>query len=98
MLVTLACPAGLNDILEIKCTEAMTVPVADTQQRAFAASATEAVVALAATRGAVGVGPGLGRSVETQSFVSELAKRLDRPLVIGRRWVISVCDGTGAAR
>lgn len=81
-LVTLACPAGLNDILEIKCTEAMTVPVPDTQQRAFAASATEAVVALAATCGAVGVGPGLGRSVETQSFVTELAKRLDLPLVI----------------
>ncbi len=81
-LVTLACPAGLNDILEIKCTEAMTVPVPDTQQRGFAAGATEAVVALAATRGAVGLGPGVGRSVETQQFVTELAKRLELPLVI----------------
>jgi len=81
-LVTLACPAGLNDILEIKCTEAMTVPVADTPTRAFAASAAEAVVALASTRDAVGLGPGLGREAETQSFVTEIVKRLDVPLVI----------------
>jgi len=40
------------------------------------------VIGLAATRGAVGLGPGLGRSAETQAFVCELAKRLDRPLVI----------------
>lgn len=80
--VTLACPAGLNDILEIKCTEAMTAPVPDTPQRSFAASAIEAVVAMAANRGAVGVGPGLGRSIETQQFVTELVKRLELPLVI----------------
>jgi NAD(P)H-hydrate epimerase len=81
-LITLACPAGLNDILEIKCTEAMTVPVADTQERGFAASAAEAVIALAATRGAVGLGPGVGRSNETQALLVSLAKRLDVPLVI----------------
>lgn len=81
-LITLACPAGLNDILEVKCTEAMTVPVADTPERSFAASAVEAVIALAATRGAVGLGPGVGRSDETQALLRSLAKRLDVPLVI----------------
>ena len=53
-LVTLACPAGLNDILEVKCTEAMTAPLPDTESRAFAASAVDGVVALAAERDAVG--------------------------------------------
>ena len=53
-LVTLACPAGLNDILEVKCTEAMTVPVADTAERALAASAEDALLALASERSAVG--------------------------------------------
>jgi NAD(P)H-hydrate epimerase len=81
-LVTVACPAGLNDILEIKCTEAMTVPVADTPQRELAASAAESVIALAATRGAVGLGPGVGRSEETQALVVALAKRLETPLVV----------------
>jgi NAD(P)H-hydrate epimerase len=81
-LVTIACPAGLNDILEIKCTEAMTAPVADTPQRSLAVSAVEAIVALAATRGAVGLGPGVGRSDETQKLVVALADCLEIPLVI----------------
>jgi NAD(P)H-hydrate epimerase len=81
-LVTIACPAGLNDILEIKCTEAMTVPVPDTPERALASSGVETVIALAATRNAVGLGPGVGRSDETQALILALAKRLDIPLVI----------------
>ncbi len=81
-LVTIACPAGLNDILEIKCTEAMTAPVADTPERALASSATESIIALAATRNALGLGPGIGRSEETQALVVSLAKRLEIPLVI----------------
>ena len=81
-LVTIACPAGLNDILEIKCTEAMTAPVPDTMNRALAASAEEALVALASTRDAVGIGPGVGRDEETQSLLVSLAKRLELPLVI----------------
>ena len=81
-LVTIACPAGLNDILEIKCTEAMTVPVPDTTERALASSGVETVIALAATRDAVGLGPGVGRSEETQALILALAKRLDIPLVI----------------
>jgi NAD(P)H-hydrate epimerase len=81
-LVTIACPAGLNDVLELLCTEAMTAPVPDTAQRAFAASAAEAVLALAATREAVGLGPGIGRSPETLAFVGAVAKRLERPLAL----------------
>ncbi len=81
-LVTIACPAGLNDILEIKCTEAMTAPVADTPERAFASSAVESILALAATRDALGLGPGIGRSEETQVLVLSLAKRLEIPLVV----------------
>ncbi|MCZ6464695.1 MAG: NAD(P)H-hydrate dehydratase [Proteobacteria bacterium] len=81
-LVTVACPAGLNDILEVKCTEAMTVPVADTPERALAASCEDAVLALAAERDVVGVGPGVGRSSETVALLRALAKRLECPLVI----------------
>jgi len=81
-LVTIACPAGLNDILEIKCTEAMTAPVADTPERALASSAVESIIALAATRDALGLGPGIGRSEETQARVVSLIKRLEIPLVV----------------
>jgi NAD(P)H-hydrate epimerase len=81
-LVTIACPAGLNDILEIKCTEAMTAPVADTPERALASSAAESIIALAATRDALGLGPGIGCGEETQALVVSLIKRLEIPLVV----------------
>ena len=81
-LVSVACPAGLNDILEIKCTEAMTVPLPDTSERGLAASAERVVLDLAAERSAVGLGPGIGRSAETLKLVGALVPRLRKPLVI----------------
>jgi NAD(P)H-hydrate epimerase len=88
-LVTLACPAGLNDILEAKVTEAMTAPLPDTGQRQFAAAAEEGIVSLAATRDAVGLGPGVGRARETVGLVRAVAKRLDRPLALDADGVVA---------
>jgi len=88
-LVTLACPAGLNDILEMKCTEAMTAPLPDTGARGFAAAAEDGIVALAATRDAVGLGPGIGRAGETTGLVRALAKRIDLPLAVDADGVIA---------
>jgi len=88
-LVTLACPAGLNDILEQKCTEVMTAPLPDTPQRAFAAAAEDGVVALAALRDAVGLGPGLGRETETIDLVRALVKRLEAPLALDADAVVA---------
>jgi len=81
-LVTIACPAGLNDILEVKCTEAMTVALPDTAERAFAASAEDALVELAAERDAVGLGPGVGRDDETLKLMRALAARIEQPMAI----------------
>jgi NAD(P)H-hydrate epimerase len=81
-LVTIACPAGLNDVLEIKCTEAMTVPVPDTSERALAASAAGVLLELAAERTVVGLGPGIGRGAETLKLVVSLVPRLRKPVVI----------------
>jgi NAD(P)H-hydrate epimerase len=81
-LVTVACPAGLNDILEIKCTEAMTAPVADTSERSLATAAAGELLELAAARDVVALGPGIGRSAETTKLVEGLVPRLRQPLVI----------------
>jgi NAD(P)H-hydrate epimerase len=81
-LVTVACPAGLNDILEVKCTEAMTVPVADTPERAFASGAAARIVALAAERDVVALGPGVGTGEETVKCVQAVVEATDRPLVL----------------
>ncbi|HXK23541.1 MAG TPA: NAD(P)H-hydrate dehydratase [Myxococcota bacterium] len=81
-LVTVGCPAGLNDILEIKLTEAMTAPLPDTSARGLAAAAEPAILALAQARDAVGLGPGIGRDAEVRGLVRALAKRIEQPLAL----------------
>ena len=81
-LVTIACPASLNEILEVKCTEMMTAPVPDGADGGFAAAALAPLLALARERDAVALGPGVGREAEVQKLVHELALRCARPLVL----------------
>lgn len=94
-LVTVGCPAGLNDILEIKLTEAMTAPLPDTQGRALAASAEPAILALAASRDAVGLGPGIGRDPETLGLVRALAKRIEQPLALDADAIVAFAGEPG---
>jgi len=81
-LVTVSCPASLSDLVESLCLEAMTVPVADTEKRALASDAEEALLALAGERSVVALGPGIGRASETSALVRAFAKRCDTPLVL----------------
>ncbi len=97
-LVTIACPAGLNDILESKGTEAMTAPVADTSERALAAAAAPALLALAAARNAVGLGPGLGRAAETLKLVRALVAGIERPLALDADALIAFVGHTAQLR
>ena len=81
-LVTIACPAGINEILQVKRTETMTAPVADTAEGGLSAGSLTAILALARERDVVALGPGLGREAETQKLVRDLAARVTAPLVI----------------
>jgi len=81
-LVTVACPRSLSDVLEVKCTEAMTVALDETPERALAAAAEKPLLELAEARNVVALGPGVGRSQETQALVRRLATRLSVPLVL----------------
>ena len=81
-LVTVACPSGLNDILETLCVEAMTVPVPDHAFRGFAAEAEEPLLELAHERDVLALGPGIGTDEETARVARALATRCERPLVL----------------
>jgi NAD(P)H-hydrate epimerase len=81
-LITLACPRSLNDILEVKCTEAMTVALPETEGRAHTLAGLEEILALAAERDVAVIGPGLGQAPETVALVREVVGRIDRPLVL----------------
>ncbi len=104
-LVTVACPAGVGEVLEVKTTEAMTVPVADTEEQCFAAAAVARLVSLANERDVVAMGPGVGQHEETAGLIRELAKLVERPLVIdadglnafaGEPGLVSVLKARGA--
>ncbi len=81
-LVTIACPASLNEILEVKCTEMMTAPVPDGADGSFATAALAPLLALARERDAVALGPGVGREAEVQKLMREFALRCSQALVI----------------
>lgn len=81
-LVTVAVPESLNDIMEVKLTEAMTIPVREGETRAFGLASLSPVTDIIDKRDAVVVGPGFGRNQDTIAFVLDLIPRLNKPAVI----------------
>ncbi|MDF0676008.1 MAG: NAD(P)H-hydrate dehydratase [Nitrospira sp.] len=81
-LVTVAIPTSVNDILEAKLLEAMTVPMPETKARTFARTALDRLVAFMTARTAIAIGPGLSTHPETVELVQGLTKQLDRPAVL----------------
>jgi len=99
-LVTVAAPAGVNDVLESKLLEAMTIPMPDTKARTFSRLALDRLKTFIAARTAVAIGPGLSTHPETVELVQALMKDLDRPAVLdadalnalaGRASVLTAC-------
>jgi hydroxyethylthiazole kinase-like uncharacterized protein yjeF len=81
-LVRLAVPKSLNGILETKATEAITLPVAETEARSFAAEGLRQLAEVADASECVAVGPGLGRHPETARAVLEWLPEVKAPLVL----------------
>lgn len=81
-LVTVAVPASVHQILEIKTTEAMTVPVPDAGRGFLGPEALDALLAESAARDVVAVGPGLSWQPATAQLVRSLAVQLAQPLII----------------
>jgi len=81
-LVTLATPASVNDIMEVKLTEAMTFPVEDAGKGFFMSDQIDCVVNAAAGKGVLGMGPGLSREEETGMFVRGVYAKIEQPCVL----------------
>ena len=81
-LVTVATPSSVNDVLESKLLEAMTMPFPETKARTLARSGLDRIVAFIQARTAVAIGPGLSTHHETVELVQSLMKHLDRPSVL----------------
>ena len=81
-LVTVAIPSSVNDVLEAKLLEVMTMPLPETKARTLARSGLDRVLAFMQARSAVAIGPGLSTHPETVELVQSLIKHLDRPSVL----------------
>jgi len=81
-LVTVATPASVNDTLEAKLLEAMTVPMPETTARTLARSGLDLLVTFANARSAVAIGPGLTTHPETVELIQALITRLEKPCVL----------------
>ena len=81
-LVTLAVPAGLNAVLEVKSTEAMTLPVGRPDAGSFHAGDLRSLLRAARGKDAVALGPGLGGGASTVYLVHSLIQSLPEPLVL----------------
>jgi ADP-dependent NAD(P)H-hydrate dehydratase / NAD(P)H-hydrate epimerase len=78
---TVAVPADLEQIFEIKLTEVMSVGCASREGR-LRRAASEQVLGVSERAAAVVLGPGIGRENGTRDLVRELAQRIEAPLVI----------------
>ncbi|HEY9160321.1 MAG TPA: NAD(P)H-hydrate dehydratase [Desulfomonilia bacterium] len=81
-LVTLCVPAGINPIMEIKLTEAMTRPLGIATDFHFSPSMIVEAIDCMNKSDAVVVGPGIGTSEQVSEFVYELVRNCDKPVVI----------------
>lgn len=81
-LVTLACPATLNSVLEAKCTEVMTAPVADLGTGYFHLASLTRILEMADVADAVVIGPGLGTSKDTAQLIRDLMVHIETPVLI----------------
>ncbi|MFH1028028.1 MAG: NAD(P)H-hydrate dehydratase [Pseudomonadota bacterium] len=81
-LVTLAIAESLNSILEVKTTEAMTVPLPDAGSGHLSSSAYPVIEKLLPGKDAVALGPGLDRRPGTVALVQTLVEAINLPLVI----------------
>jgi NAD(P)H-hydrate epimerase len=81
-LVTVATPSSVNEVLEAKLLEAMTMPLPETKARTLARSGLDRVLTFIQARTAIAIGPGLSTHHETVELVQALMKHLDRPSVL----------------
>ena len=80
--VQAAVPSSLNDVLEVKLTEEMTLPMPETAERTLALAALEPLLARAAAADVVAIGSGLSRHREASELARRVVSESDRPLVI----------------
>jgi NAD(P)H-hydrate epimerase len=80
--VKAAVPRSLNDVLEVKLTEEMTLPMPETPERTLALAALEPLLAAAGEADVMTLGSGFSRHREAAELARRVVAESERPLVI----------------
>jgi NAD(P)H-hydrate epimerase len=94
-LVTLVTPAVIHQILEIKTTEAMTLPVASSTSGSFASGAARQIISYAAGKSVMALGPGVGSDPAAVEVVREIVGAAELPLVIDADGLNAIAGNNG---
>ncbi|MDD3718672.1 MAG: NAD(P)H-hydrate dehydratase [Actinomycetota bacterium] len=81
-VVTLAVPASLNPVMEVKLTEVMTIPLPDAGAGYIAAEALDIVLDKLEDYDVLAIGPGVGTATATCEVVEGLLRRARKPVVL----------------
>ncbi|MEA3489536.1 MAG: NAD(P)H-hydrate dehydratase [Candidatus Omnitrophota bacterium] len=81
-LVTCGIPRSLNDIMEMKLTEVMTLPLEENQNNFMSFRARDKILDFSRKSDVVAVGPGLGSDEQTRVLVKELLESIECPVVL----------------
>lgn len=81
-LVTLGIPESLNPIMEVKLTEAMTMPLPETPVHTLSLNALPVIIERINEFDAIAVGPGLSNNKEIYTIVKGVIKNCKKPIVI----------------
>lgn len=81
-LVNLVIPKSLNTIMEVKLTEAITLPQKETEEGTLSIKAYDSIINLSKTCHVAAMGCGLSRHPETEDLIQKLIKSLEIPMVL----------------
>jgi len=91
-LVTLFIPSSLNPIVEVKLTETMTYPIAETAEQTPSLASLQSILAFVEGKQALAVGPGISLHPETQELVRTLLPRIGCPMVLDADALTALAD------
>ena len=81
-LVTVGIPKSLNFIFEIKLTEVMSLPLAETKKSTLSQKAFKELAEFLPKIDGIALGCGGSRNFSTQKFFLEVVEEIDKPLVV----------------
>ncbi|MEE8179901.1 MAG: NAD(P)H-hydrate dehydratase [bacterium] len=83
-LVTLGIPESLNTIMEVKITEAMTLPLPETEEKSLRAKGVGEILDFIERRkvDVIVIGPGLSTNRSTGKLVKKILKKVDVPCIL----------------